>query len=129
MNAFHSPISVPFPQDAKKPHVMISERMEKSADTYNVVSVPFPYTSREAYEGAMRMPLVSVAEAAGGGNGAGRFVPLVLVCVVLLRGADALYFPTVLLVADGFPGGVVLASLPAQSRRAARPTRTLRSGT
>lgn len=46
------------PQDAKKPHVVITERMEKSADAYNVTSVPFPYTSREVFEGAMRMPLV-----------------------------------------------------------------------
>lgn len=38
--------------------MVISERVEKSADAYNVQSVPFPYTSREAFEGAMRMPLV-----------------------------------------------------------------------
>lgn len=53
-NSFPAALS----QDAKKPHVVISERMEKSADAYNVTSVPFPYTSREVFEGAMRMPLV-----------------------------------------------------------------------
>lgn len=44
-------------RDAKLQNVVISERYDKKAAKFNVASLPFPYTSKAAFEGNMRQPL------------------------------------------------------------------------
>lgn len=46
-------------KDAKLKAVAISERHDKKAFKYNSTALPYPYTSKEAFEGSMRQPLGS----------------------------------------------------------------------
>eukprot|EP00271_Cylindrocystis_brebissonii_P022634 TRINITY_DN878_c0_g3_i1.p1 TRINITY_DN878_c0_g3~~TRINITY_DN878_c0_g3_i1.p1 ORF type:complete len:1258 (-),score=449.77 TRINITY_DN878_c0_g3_i1:103-3876(-) len=43
--------------DAKLKHVLISERLDKKALKYQHEGVPYPFTSREAYEQSLRAPI------------------------------------------------------------------------
>ncbi|KAK3275336.1 hypothetical protein CYMTET_16523, partial [Cymbomonas tetramitiformis] len=44
-------------KDAGKKHVMISEKFDKKASKFHTTQVPFPFTSKEAFEASLRMPL------------------------------------------------------------------------
>jgi U3 small nucleolar RNA-associated protein 14 len=44
-------------KDAKMKTVVMSEKWDKKAAKYTAGSLPFPYTSREVYEGSIRQPL------------------------------------------------------------------------
>ncbi|KAJ4747775.1 U3 small nucleolar RNA-associated protein 14 [Rhynchospora pubera] len=44
-------------KDAKFDHVIISETINRKAEKLMATSLPFPFTSKEAYEGNMRMPI------------------------------------------------------------------------
>ena len=46
-------------KDAKLEHVIISEKFDKKAAKYNVATLPYPYTSKQAFESNMRQPLGS----------------------------------------------------------------------
>ncbi len=46
-------------KDAKLKAVSISERHNKKAFKYNSTSLPYPFTSKEAFDGSMRQPLGS----------------------------------------------------------------------
>jgi U3 small nucleolar RNA-associated protein 14 len=44
-------------KDAGKKHVIISEKYDHKAAAFSSAAVPYPFTSRDAFEGAMRVPL------------------------------------------------------------------------
>ena len=46
-------------KDAKLKAVSLSERHDKKASKYSSTALPYPYNSKEAFEGSMRQPLGS----------------------------------------------------------------------
>ena len=44
-------------QDAGKKHVIISEKYDHKAAAFTSQTLPYPFTSRDAFEGAMRVPM------------------------------------------------------------------------
>ncbi|KQK21752.1 uncharacterized protein C57A7.06 isoform X2 [Brachypodium distachyon] len=44
-------------KDAKLKHVIISEHVDKKAEKLLARNLPYPFTSKDAYEGSIRMPL------------------------------------------------------------------------
>ncbi|XP_026390802.1 U3 small nucleolar RNA-associated protein 14-like [Papaver somniferum] len=44
-------------KDSHLKHVIISERLDKKAETLHTATVPHPYTSKEQYEATLRVPL------------------------------------------------------------------------
>ena len=50
-------VDLPERNDAHLKHVIINQQVDKKADAFRIEGVPFPFTSREQYERAMRQPL------------------------------------------------------------------------
>ena len=46
-------------RDAKLQNVIISEKYDKKSSKYNVTNLPFPFTSKEAFESNIRQPMGS----------------------------------------------------------------------
>ncbi|KAJ0229907.1 U3 ribonucleoprotein [Hirschfeldia incana] len=44
-------------KDARLKHVIISEKVDKRAEKLHTTTLPFPHTSKEAFEHSMRMPI------------------------------------------------------------------------
>lgn len=44
-------------KDAKLPHVIISEKYDRKAAAHGSSTVPYPFTSKQAFEASMRMPI------------------------------------------------------------------------
>jgi len=44
-------------KDARLRAVSITERWDKKAAKYNAPTLPYPFTSKQAFEGSMRQPL------------------------------------------------------------------------
>ncbi|CAH2071981.1 unnamed protein product [Thlaspi arvense] len=44
-------------KDARLKHVIISEKVHKKAEKLHTTTLPFPFTSKEAFENSMRMPI------------------------------------------------------------------------
>lgn len=43
--------------DAKLKHVILNQKRDKKVNKYTQLEVPYPFTSREAYERSLRAPL------------------------------------------------------------------------
>jgi U3 small nucleolar RNA-associated protein 14 len=50
-------VELPKREDDELEHVIINEKAKEKNSKYAIEGVPFPYTSREEYERAMKQPL------------------------------------------------------------------------